>query len=402
MADKKKAKKNTSAAAATPGRIDWLIVLLAIALTVFGLLMVYSASSYNAHIKWGDSAYFLKKQLLATGVGIVAMIIATVIPYDFWRSLWSYAVYAISIILTLLVLSPLGFEANGAYRWLDLKVFTLQPSEVVKVGLILITAAMLFRYKDYLHNVKAYLLVFIPTLIAAGAVGIVTDDLGTAIIIFAMGLIMIALICPEKKFIILTILAVIVLGVIFVLLRPNKRLRIMSWLNLEKYADDEGYQIMQALYAIGSGGLFGKGIGKSTQKMGFVPESENDMIFSVICEELGIFGAVLLLALVALLIWRMWKLYRETDDMFGKLIVAGVMSHIGVQTFINMAVVTSLLPNTGVPLPFISYGGSSIMMTLLEIGLVLSVSRRRKIRGTEKQKKPVIREDKSKGVIYYR
>ena len=217
-----------------------------------------------------------------------------------------------------------------------------------------------------------------------------------------MGLVMIAIVCPEKKYIILTILAIIVVGVLFILVRPNKRLRIRAWFNLEEYADTIGYQIMQALYAIGSGGLFGKGIGKSTQKMGFVPESENDMIFSVICEELGILGAIFLLALFALLIWRLWKLYRETDDIFGKLIVSGIMSHIAIQTFINMGVVTSLLPNTGVPLPFISYGGSSIMMTLLEIGLALSVSRGRRVSVNEKSGRPVIREDKKKGVIYYR
>lgn len=398
MAEKTKAKKNRE----RTGHIDWLMVAAALILVVFGLLMVYSASSYNAHIKWGDSAYFLKKQLQAAGVGLAALFLAALIPYEFWRSGWSYLVYIISIILTLLVLSPLGFEANGAYRWLDLRFFTLQPSEVVKVGLILIMAVLLSKYKDYMGNIKAFFVVFLPTLLAAGVVGVVTDDLGTAIIIFAMGLIMIAVICPEKKYVILTILVIVALGIIFVLVRPNKRLRIKSWLNLEQYADDEGYQIMQALYAIGSGGLFGKGIGKSTQKMGFVPESENDMIFSVICEELGIFGAILLLALFALLIWRMWKLYRETDDLFGKLIVAGVMSHLAVQTIINMCVVTSLLPNTGVPLPFISYGGSSIMMTLLEIGLVLSVSRNRRSVEKVEQKKPVIREDKKKGVIYYR
>jgi len=218
-----------------------------------------------------------------------------------------------------------------------------------------------------------------------------------------MGIIMIALVCPKKKYIVYTVLLLFVAAVGFILIRPNKRLRILAWLNPEAYADDASFQITQGLYAIGSGGLFGKGLGKSTQKMGFVPESQNDMIFSVICEELGIFGALMLLFLVAILLWRMWKLYHDTEDIFGKLIIAGVMAHIGVQTFVNMGVVSGLLPNTGVPLPFISYGGSSIMMTLLEIGLVLSVGRGKSMRKQpEKKQKSVIREDKSRGVIYYR
>jgi cell division protein FtsW len=164
-------------------------------------------------------------------------------------------------------------------------------------------------------------------------------------------------------------------GVSYVLLRSTKRVRVQAWLNLDKYADDIGYQITQALYAIGSGGLLGKGLGKSTQKLGFVPESENDMIFSIICEELGIIGGIILIALVALLLWRMKKIFDSAADLYGKIVVAGVAAHIAIQTFLNIAVVTNLLPNTGVPLPFISYGGTAVIFLLIEIGLVLSVSR---------------------------
>ena len=177
--------------------------------------------------------------------------------------------------------------------------------------------------------------------------------------------------------IIITAVLLVGIGVILVVAKPYRMLRVKAWLDLEAYSQDESYQIVQALYAIGSGGLFGKGLGKSTQKMGFVPESQNDMIFSIICEELGIVGALILIVLFVILLWRLLKIYQRTNDLFGRLIIAGVTAHIAVQTILNLAVVTSLVPNTGVPLPFISYGGSAIIMLLGEIGIILCISRTR-------------------------
>ena len=434
-------------------KIDWMLLLATAVLLVFGLLMVYSASSYNAQIKFGDSGWYLKKQLTAAAIGAVGLIAATLIPYDFWKRKVTAFLFWISIVLLMLVLSPIGIESYGAKRWIDIKVFTLQPSEVVKVGLILLMASILYKYEKYLQNMLSFLLLSVPTLIAAGLCAIVTDDLGTAMVMFVMGIVMMFVTCPKKKYVVLLVAIIALLAVIMILSKSYRRLRIKAWLNVEAYADDEGYQIMQGLYAIGSGGLFGKGIGKSTQKMSFVPECENDMIFSIICEELGIFGAVILIAMIAILVWRLWVIYKQTEDKFGKLIIAGIMAHIAFQSFLNMGVVTSLLPNTGVPLPFISYGGSSIIMLMIEIGLALSVSSGRtsqagqqvmpvieftrkttmfgmlleiaanipslirtkpakpqkKKRPASSQpknrsgnKRPVVREDKSRGVIYYK
>ena len=417
-------------------RVDWVMLIVVALLVGFGLLMVYSASSYEAQIKWDSALYFVKKQAIAVVIGLVGLAAAALIPVDFWKSRVSYIVYILAFGATLMVLSPIGIESNGARRWIDLKVMTLQPAEFLKVGVILVTAALIVRFRKKLGTVLGFILAVLPVLAAAFIVATVTDDLGTAMIIFAMGIIMIFIAAPKRKYVVALVAVIVAAGLVFVFSKSYRLTRIKAWLNLEAYADSDGYQPLQALYAIASGGLTGKGLGKSTQKLGFIPESENDMIFSIICEELGVLGGIGLMVLIIFLLWRMYRIYRSTDDMFSKLVVAGVIGHIGTQTFLNTGVVSSLLPNTGVPLPFISYGGSSIMMLLIEIGLVVSVSRRKSVPakaaagtvkagaggGTEtlsgingevhqqtktgkikKVKKPrVVREDKRKGVIYYR
>lgn len=356
-------------------KIDWIMIFIIIILVGFGLLMIYSASSYQGQTEKGSALWYVVNQIKAVAVGAAAMAVVAIIPYNIWNSILSYAVFGICTIAVLLVLSPLGIEIYGARRWLDLKVTTVQPSEFLKVALILCMAYILYKKKDSLNTVKDFALAMIPTFAAVLMVVVITEDLGTAMIIFGMGVVLAAIAVPEKKYIGGMILLLILFGVIFILLKGNRIVRIKAWLNVEAYANDESYQIMQAFYAIASGGWLGKGLGNGTQKLGYVPESENDMIFSIICEELGVVGGLCLLLLIGMLIWRMWLLYRDTEDMFGKLIVAGVMSHISIQTFVNVGVVSGLLPNTGVPLPFISYGGTSIMMTLIEMGLVVSVAR---------------------------
>ena len=302
------------------------------------------------------------------------MAVVALIPHKFFEKI-AILVYLVAVAAMILVKTPLGLEANGAYRWIDLKIVTVQPSEIMKVALVLVLAMLLSRYVNYLGDIKMYLIVMGLCVVAVAMTVFITDDLGTGIIMFAMGFIMIFVASKKIRYLIITLVVFLAGGVSYVLLRSTKRVRVQAWLNLDKYADDIGYQITQALYAIGSGGLLGKGLGKSTQKLGFVPESENDMIFSIICEELGIIGGIILIALVALLLWRMKKIFDSAADLYGKIVVAGVAAHIAIQTFLNIAVVTNLLPNTGVPLPFISYGGTAVIFLLIEIGLVLSVSR---------------------------
>lgn len=384
-------------------RIDWVMIGTALILVIFGLVMIYSASSYEAQMKNGAATFFVKKQLISTAVGVVGMILAAVIPYRFWKSKVSYIVYVATIAMTFLVLTRLGIDVNGARRWIDLNVITLQPAEFLKVGVILCEAALIYRNRNKLGSLKGFAFTVAPSVIAAAVVALVTKDLGTAIVIFVIGIVMMALVAPKKKYIVYLLAFVLAAGVVLILIQPYRMVRIKAWLKPAAYSDKESYQPLQALYAIASGGFFGKGLGKSTQKLGFIPESENDMIFSIICEELGVFGGLCLIALIGLLLWRIWLMYKNTDDIFGKLVMAGIMAHIGFQTFLNIGVVSSLLPNTGVPLPFISYGGSSIMALLVELGLVISIARGggSPEKTEKKTKKPVLREDKSRGVIYY-
>ena len=371
-----KQEENRKRAAAKPvkGSIDWVLVMIVLALLVFGLVMLYSASSYEASIKFHNPSYYVVKQLISTVIGLVVMAVVALIPHKFFEKI-AILVYLVAVAAMILVKTPLGLEANGAYRWIDLKFVTVQPSEIMKVALVLVLAMLLSRYVNYLGDIKMYLIVMGLCVVAVAMTVFITDDLGTGIIMFAMGFIMIFVASKKIRYLIITLVVFLAGGVSYVLLRSTKRVRVQAWLNLDKYADDIGYQITQALYAIGSGGLLGKGLGKSTQKLGFVPESENDMIFSIICEELGIIGGIILIALVALLLWRMKKIFDSAADLYGKIVVAGVAAHIAIQTFLNIAVVTNLLPNTGVPLPFISYGGTAVIFLLIEIGLVLSVSR---------------------------
>ena len=206
---------------------------------------------------------------------------------------------------------------------------------------------------------------------------LITDNFSSALIIAAIGVIMLIVSCKHNKgFIALMIFLVAVAAIGLMLLGGFRATRILVWLDPEQYASEGGFQVLQGLYAIGSGGLFGKGLGQSVQKLGFVPEAQNDMIFTIICDELGLFGGIAVLLLFAFLIWRFMVVANNAADLFGSLIVVGVMAHIAVQVILNVAVVTKTVPNTGITLPFISYGGTSVLFLLSEIGLVLSVSRR--------------------------
>ncbi len=356
------------------GKIDWIMVIIVAILIAYGLLMLYSASSYNASIEGKIPSYYVLRQLIFVFIGFIFMTIVTFIPYSFWKKT-AIPIFILSLIAILLVLSPLGFASHGAKRWLNFGFTTVQPSEILKIAVVLFTALVITNLKQQTDDIKTFLIIISGCVVGAGLTAFITDDLGTAIIILAMGFLMVYVSCPKVKYLVLSVIAIIILGGAYVLIRPNKLQRIEAWLNIDKYSDSIGYQITQGLYAIGSGGIFGKGLGQGTQKLGFVPESENDMIFSIICEELGLIGALFLLALFVLLLWRMKKIFDNSTDLYAKCIVVGISSHIAVQTFINLAVVTNLIPNTGVPLPFISYGGSAIFFLLIEIGLVLSVGR---------------------------
>ena len=366
----------------------WFALLFLIA---FGLIMIYSASSYTAFNDYNDQAYYLKRQAIAAAIGLVAMIVVSRIPYHFWER-FALLGYMASVVLIFMVLTPLGVESHGARRWIALpgmRGFNLQPAEVAKVAMILFLAVLVCKMGSAVRTLKGFAIMIGAPLPIAVLIWKVTDNLSSALIVMAIAALMIFVASPDyKKFIILVLLvAAAAIGLVLLIkytdvLGSFRAKRIRVWLDPESDADDTGFQTLQALYAIASGGIWGKGLGQSMQKLSFLPESQNDMIFSIICEELGLFGAAAIMLMFVLLIWRMMIIANNAPDLFGGMLVVGVIGHIAVQAILNIAVVTNTIPNTGISLPFISYGGSAIIFLLIEMGLVLSVARGIEYRGS--------------------
>ncbi len=363
---------------------DYSLLFIVFFLLGFGLIMIYSASSYEAYEEYGDAAYYLKRQLMAAILGLVLMTIVANIPYHFWER-FAVLGYLVSAAMIPVVLTPLGVESHGARRWIRIPGigFNLQPAEVAKLCMILFLATLVCRMGKSVRTLKGFFLMVCIPLPIVIMVWKITDNLSSAIIIMGISLLMVFVASPDyKKFVLMGLAGVAVVAlIVFMIVNADsvegfRSERILAWLDPESYSQDKGFQTIQALYAIGSGGIWGKGLGQSMQKLSFLPEAQNDMIFSIICEELGLFGAICVILMFILLLWRMMIIANNAPDLFGAMLVVGVIGHIAIQAILNIAVVTNTIPNTGISLPFISYGGSSVMFLLIEIGLVLSVAKR--------------------------
>ena len=356
-------------------KMDTSLLVAVIFLICFGLVMIYSTSSYQASYDYGDSTVFLRKQIISTGIGLIAMFLCAVTDYHFWMKFAPVA-YIATVVCIIAVLSPLGIESHGARRWIGVGSFSFQPAEMAKLTMILVMAVLLSKVPNMVNKLGASLVTFgLMGTIVLMILGI-TDNLSSAIIVAAISYVMIMIVSRNTKwYVMLVVVMGVIGGAVLMFAGGFRAQRIMVWLDPITYAKDGGYQVLQGLYALGSGGLFGKGLGQSVQKLGFVPESQNDMIFTIICEELGIFGGIALIILFGFLIWRCMVIASNAPDLYGSLIVIGVMSHIAIQVILNIAVVTNTIPNTGITLPFISYGGTSVLFLMAEMGLVLSVSK---------------------------
>ena len=374
---------------------DFSLLFVTVFLCVFGLIMVYSASYYTAEIKHLGASYYFGRQLRADLLGLLFMILISFVPYRLYK-IGIIPLYVAALGLMLLTnYTSMGLNVNGRTRWIEItKGFSFQTAEVVKIAVILFSAYLVMRFARKYRGWRLWLAMIVFALIPTALV--FSNDLSSAVIIMAIPLVYIILLNRNRK--LGTVLAILVtLAAVGILLLKfmdlDRLMKIGEWIEehtpLHEYqlrriyvwndpaydAQGDGYQVLQGLYAIGSGGLFGKGLGASEQKLGFVPEASNDMIFTIVCEELGFFGAIALILLYVFLLYRMLLIAAKADDVFGSLITVGVMTQIALQVILHIGVVTNIFPNTGISLPFISYGGTSSMFLMMEVGMVLNVGR---------------------------
>lgn len=361
---------------------DYDLLLVIIFLMCFGVVMLYSSSAYSAQVDYKNDMYFFTRQAMIGIIGFIAMFIVSKIDYHLYGA-YAKELFWFSMFLMALVQTPLGKTVNGARRWIRLPGrLSLQPAEFTKIAVILFIA-----YEICLLGQKAKKWDGIKILLGYGLVAtlgvfLLTDNLSTAIIVFAITCILIFVVHPKTKPFVAGVISAGIVGIIGIIFlkytlaeSDNFRMRrIIAWLNPEANADTDSYQFLQGLYAIGSGGFFGKGLGNSTQKLHAIPEAQNDMILAVICEELGVFGAIIILCLFAFMLYRLLFIARNAPDLYGALIATGIFAHIALQVTLNIGVVTGLLPTTGVTLPFISYGGTAIVILLAEMGIALGIS----------------------------
>ncbi len=355
---------------------------------VFGFVMIYSASYYTAGLSAAynyDSMYLLKNQVAYSLIGIAAMFVVSNINYHVW-SIFAIPGYVVCILLILLLKTPLGVTVKGATRWLRIGGIQFQVAEPVKLIMIVVMATLIAVRGRQLKSWLSILRMMVPSLIVSLLILRISNNMSTAAILLGMTVFMIYIVHPDqwRFFLVAAIAVVAVAAIIYYVenLDPAELedagfrfARIRAWLEPYEYEQDTAYQSLQGLYAIGSGGLFGKGLGNSIQKLGTIPKPYNDYIFAIICEELGVFGAGLIILLFIYLLYRIYVISQTAEDLLGRMISIGVLSHIALQVILNMMVVTGLFPTTGVTLPFFSYGGTASIFLLIEIGLVLSVNK---------------------------
>ncbi len=357
---------------------DSVVFYTTMTLVFIGIVMVFSASYIQAAFKHHDAFYFLKRNVIYAGLGFVGMIITSRIDYTFWKKN-ANKIGIIAAVLLVLVLTPLGISANGAQRWLGVGGATIQPAEIAKFACIIITAKLIEKkYED----IKSFRKGVLPLLIvpcAFFALIILQPNMSTAGTIILVTFVMLFVAGMNMKF----VMSMIGLGaaafVVLVLSAPYRLKRVTSFLDPFQDPLGAGYQVIQSLYAIGSGGLFGLGLGKSKQKYFYIPEPQNDFIFAIIGEELGLVGCIVVMMLFLVLVYRCVRIALKCPDIFSCMVVIGIGGQIGIQAALNIAVATSSMPATGVALPFISMGGTSLTILMGAVGIVLNISKHVKI-----------------------
>lgn len=357
------------------GGVDRIFLIIVVLLVCYGSIMVASASYVFARSQMGDSFYFIKKQLLWATIGIIAMLVMSFVDYGFLKKA-TPVIFAVSYFLLWLVFVPgLGVTNKGATRWVNLKIIQFQPSDVMKFALVLMMALYISKFQ---HKAKTFQYgLLCPACIVVLVCGTVALEkhMSATIILFIIGASMIFIAGADMKWVggIGATFAAAAAGLI--LFTDYTKKRVDAWLHPENDLGGSGWQPYQSLLAIGSGGLFGVGLGNSYQKHLWLPEPQNDFIFAIVCEELGMVGAFALIALFMLLMWRGFVIAIKAPDTFSSLLVMGLTLKVSIQAILNIAVVTTTIPTTGIALPFFSYGGTALVMQLAEMGIILSISR---------------------------
>ena len=351
------------------------LLLITSILLAIGVVMIYTSSAIYAYETYGDSAYFLKRHLVYLVIGLLSMTATLSIPYRSLRRL-AKPLLVFSVLLLLLVLaSPFGREGGGARRWFRIGSFSFQPSEAAKLAFLIYLADFLSRKKNDLREFREG---FVPPVLVLGfMVGLVIlqPDLGTAVAIVMVALLMLSLAGTRARYVGFTFASFLPIFILYIFLKPHASRRILAFVAPERDPLGAGFQIMQSFVALGSGGVFGVGLGQSRQKLFYLPACHTDFIFSIIGEELGVVGTLSVLTLFFLFSWSAYRILKKVQDRFGRFLGFGVASLITLEALVNMGVACGAIPTKGLPLPFVSYGGSALIFNLIGVGLLLNVSR---------------------------
>ncbi|WP_240507991.1 stage V sporulation protein E [Virgibacillus indicus] len=358
---------------------DYILLTVILGLLIIGIVMVYSSSYVWAEYKYDDSMYYLKRQLLFAGAGVAAMFFIMRIPYNFWRKYAKLIMLCCFVLLFLVLIPGVGMVRGGAQSWIGVGAFSIQPSEFMKLGLIIFLAAYLSENQKFITSFKKG---FFPSIILTfTAFGLIMlqPDLGTGMVLVMTCMVMI-FVSGARLTHFFGLAAVGLAGFVFLIISAPYRIsRITAFLNPWEDPLGDGFQIIQSLYAIGPGGLLGLGLGDSLQKYFYLPEPQTDFIFAILGEELGFIGGTFVIGLFFLLFWRGIRIALEAPDQFGRFLALGIVSMVAIQVMINISVVIGLIPVTGITLPFLSYGGSSLTLALCSVGILLNISINSKI-----------------------
>ncbi|MFD2044013.1 stage V sporulation protein E [Ornithinibacillus salinisoli] len=358
---------------------DYTLLTIVILLLIVGIVMVFSSSYIWAEYKYSDTFYFLKRQLLFAGAGVIAMLFAMLTPYNTWGK-YAKIVLLVCFFLLLIVLIPgIGMTRGGAQSWIGVGAFSIQPSEFMKLGMIIFLSAYLASNQKYITSLKKGFFPSLMLVFTAFGLIMLQPDLGTGMVLVLTSMVMIFVAGARiSHFIGLAVFGVV--GFAYLIISAPYRIsRITAFLNPWEDPLGDGFQIIQSLYAIGPGGLMGVGLGGSLQKYFYLPEPQTDFIYAILAEELGFIGGTVVIVLFGLLFWRGIKIALEAPDLFGRFLALGIVSMLTIQVMINVSVVIGLIPVTGITLPFLSYGGSSLTLTLCSVGVLLNISRYTKV-----------------------